>query len=174
MFPLFLDIWRLSVQWSLSVGKIILSPISLWPLNIHSISNASTYPSQAPLHLSNDKIIQLRYFFISYFLATASRSPSASEFIYDFQPEHQLACQRQIRPRIDLGLLSYFALKAQVAQFGDVIWSLPIFWIHGVELWIIDFELCPFFESIRFHRFYDCIHRCPLKNRQFYQTIHFR
>jgi hypothetical protein len=47
-----------------------------------------------------------------------------SAVMYFFQPGHQLACQRQIRPRNDLGLLSYRALKPQFSQLCFVIVDL--------------------------------------------------
>jgi len=54
------------------------------------------------------------------------------EAIYDFQPGHQLICQRQNRPKSDFGLLSYFDLNLQFSQFASAMID-PFIYDYNVE-----------------------------------------
>ena len=64
------------------------------------------------------------------FLSMPYRSASSACFsggnaaVYVFQPGHQEMCHRQIRPRIEFGVVSYFARKGHFAQFFPVIVAL--------------------------------------------------
>ena len=65
------------------------------------------------------------YFFILYFFASSILSSSARDPIYAFHPGHHPACHLHRRPRMDLGLLSYFARKAHFAQFSPAMADYP-------------------------------------------------
>jgi hypothetical protein len=52
------------------------------------------------------------YLVMPYFLASLDLSSLGRDFMYPFQPGHQLACHRHKRPRNELGLLSYLARNA--------------------------------------------------------------
>ena len=69
------------------------------------------------------------YFFKSYFSASLIRSPAGREVIYFLQPGHYPACHLHIRPKNDAGLLSYFALKAQLLQLCFAI-GQAVIWAH--------------------------------------------
>lgn len=66
-----------------------------------------------------------RYFFMPYLLANLVLWLFGSEVMYFFQAGHQPACQRQIRPRNDLGLLSYLALKPHFSHECFATVNLP-------------------------------------------------
>jgi len=65
------------------------------------------------------------YFFKSYLLAKAALSSSGIDLIYPFHPGHQLMCHFHKRPKIDLELLSYFALKLHFSQLFEDIRDSP-------------------------------------------------
>ncbi|HSL61378.1 MAG TPA: hypothetical protein VK885_06300, partial [Desulfotignum sp.] len=66
-------------------------------------------------------------FDMSYFSAMALRSFSGRDLMYLFQPGHQPACHRHIRPSRDAGLSSYFLRKRQVPHLCCSICILLVF-----------------------------------------------
>ncbi len=61
----------------------------------------------------------------SYFSANRLFSSGTRESMYFFQPGHHPACQRQMRPKIDLGFRSYVALNLHVSQLCPAMDSSP-------------------------------------------------
>jgi len=59
------------------------------------------------------------YAFRPYWAISFARSSPDKDFMYRFQPGHQLMCQRQIRPKSDLGLRSYLARNGQLWHMGS-------------------------------------------------------
>jgi len=82
--------------------------------------HSSTSTSRASLW-EEDTYCDYLYFFKSYLSANADLSSSGIDLIYPFHPGHQLMCHFHNRPKIDLELLSYFALKLHFSQsFEDI------------------------------------------------------
>lgn len=91
-------------------------------------------PASAPDRQDRARIrTDYLYFFKSYFSANADLSSSGRDFIYLFHPGHQLMCHFHNRPKIDLELLSYFALKLHFSQSFEDIRRSPYSWQHPLS-----------------------------------------
>ena len=89
---------------------------------------------------STDKHQSHLYFFILYLSANPILSSSTRDFIYAFHPGHQFACHLHIRPKKDLGSLSYLALKLQFSQLWSAILNSPQI---ALKAYVLKRTFCP-------------------------------